>query len=301
MAFVVSSLPAYVQENRDLLIKNFALVGAGTRSRMSIQSGIKKDAYINLLNLSPALQDGKTCGFSASGDGTLSQRTISTAAIKVDMEFCEETLLGKYAEYAVRISATDNSLPFEAYILKAVTDEINKKIEKLIWQGDTSKTDADIKWTNGLLKIAASEADVVDVTIAGTSAYADILAVYAKMTEETLDKGGVIFVSPATFRAFMQEMVVKNFYHYNPGNDEPGEFILPGSDVKVVRTQGLAGKDEILGTFAENLVYGCDVEGDSESIDAWFSQDARAYRLQVKWNSGVQIAFPAEVVLGAKA
>ena len=294
--FVVTSLPAYVQENRDLLIKNFALVGGETRKRISVQTGIKKDEYINYLNLTPTFQSG-ACGFNAQGEAALTQRLIETARFKVNMEFCPDTLVGKYAEYQVSINASENaSLPFEAFIMEALTNEIVKKIETTIWQGVKASNLID-----GFLTIAKAESDVVDVTIAGTSAYEDILAVYNKMTENTLELGGEIYVSPAKFRAFMQEMVAKNFYHYNPGNAEPGEFLLPGSNVKVVRTPGLAGKTEVVGTFAKNMYYGCDLENAAEDIKVWYSDDDDLIKVAAKWNMGVQFAFPAEVVLGATA
>ena len=295
--FVVTSLPAYVQENRDLLIKNFALVGGETRKRISVQTGIKKDEYINYLNLTPTFQPGAGCGFSAQGGAALTQRLIETARFKVNMEFCPDTLVGKYAEYQVSINASENaSLPFEAFIMEALTNEIVKKIETTIWQGVKSSDLID-----GFLTIAGAESDVVDVTIAGTSAYEDILAVYNKMTENTLELGGEIYVSPAKFRAFMQEMVAKNFYHYNPGNAEPGEFLLPGSNVKVVRTPGLAGKTQVVGTFAKNMYYGCDLENAVEEIKVWYSDDDDLIKVAAKWNMGVQFAFPGEVVLGATA
>lgn len=90
----------------------------------------------------------------------------------------------------------------------------------------------------------------------------------------------------------MQEMVTKNYFHYNPGNQEFGEFLLPGTDAKVVRTQGLAGTHVVIGTFAKNLVYGTDMQNDEEKFDIWFSQDNRTWRVAVEWNSGVQVAFP---------
>ena len=186
--FVVTSLPAYVQENRDLLIKNFALVGGETRKRISVQTGIKKDEYINYLNLTPTFQSGAGCGFNAQGEAALTQRLIETARFKVNMEFCPDTLVGKYAEYQVSINASENaSLPFEAFIMEALTNEIVKKIETTIWQGIKASDLID-----GFLTIAKAESDVVDVTIAGTSAYEDILAVYNKMTENTLELGGEI-------------------------------------------------------------------------------------------------------------
>ena len=295
--FVVTSLPAYVQDNKDLLIKNFALVGGETRKRISVQTGIKKDEHINYLNLTPTFQSGVGCGFTAQGEATLTQRLIETARFKVNMEFCPDTLIGKYAEYQVSINASENeSLPFEAYIMEALTNEIVKKIETTIWGGVKASDLID-----GFLTLAKADSDVVDVVIEGTSAYADILKVYNAMSEYTLEQGGEIYVSPAKFRAFMQEMVEKNYFHYNPGNAEPSEFLLPGSNVKVVRTPGLAGKTEIVGTFAKNMYYGCDLENAAEDIKVWYSDDDDLIKVAAKWNMGVQFAFPGEVVLGATA
>ena len=292
MAYNVSSLPAYVQDNHDLLVKNFALVGGGTRSRISIQTGIKQSAHINLLNLTPTLQSGAGCNFTAAGDAVLSNRLLETAQIKVNLEFCEKTLLGKYAEYLVKVNAVDNPFPFEEYITNALTDELNKKIEKLIWQGDktTHSSDADLKWIDGFLHILNAEGVKAQGTF--TTAYDAILGVYNALPEEVLERGAEIYVSPAVFREFMQTMVAKNYFNYNPGNQELGEFLLPGSDAKIVRTQGLAGSKVVVGTFAQNLVYGCDMENDEEKFDIWFSQDNRTWRVAVEWNSGVQIAFP---------
>ena len=303
--FVVTSLPAYVQDNKDLIIKNFALVGTATRKRIGIQTGIKTSAYLNYLELAPTLQDGKGCGFTAAGTATLTQRTITTAIIKVNMDICPDSLLGKYAEYLVRIGANSEELPFEQYIIDGVTTEINKKIEKLIWQGDTTKTtDTDLKWINGLLKQFAADSNVVTVSglVAGTSAYNAIKAVYMALPEEVIERGALIFVAPALYREFLQEMVEKNYFHYSgPQDAAPEEFIFPGSDVKVVKTPGLAGTKSLVGTFGDNLVYGCDAEGDLEDVKIWFSDDDDLFKLKVKWNSGIAYRFPNLVAYGTIA
>ena len=301
--FDVTGLAAYVQDNRDLLIKNFALVGTATRRRISIQTGVKGSAHINFLELAAVLQDGSTCTFNAQDELALTQREIVTAAIKVDGEICPRTLRGTYAEYLIRINATSEELPFEQYIIDAIVAEINKKIEKLIWQGDTTSNDPNLKWINGFLKQAGADASVIPVSITGTaaSAYADILAVYNAAPEEALERGLSIFVSPAMFRAFVQTLVTNNYYHYSgPQDSYPDEFIFPGTDARVVRTPGLAGlaSEAMLATFPRNLYYGCDVEGDSEDIDIWYSKDNRTFRYEVLWNSGVAYAFPDQIVLG---
>lgn len=303
--FIVTSLPDYVENNRDVLLKNMALVGTETRRRgITIQTGIKYKEQLNYLEVDPTLQDGKGCGFNAQGSVTLTDREITTALIKVNMDICPDNLIGKWAEYLVRIGARSEELPFERYIMDGVIAEINKKIEKLIWQGDTSQSgDNNLKWIDGWLKLAGAEGEVIDESIAsGSSAYAGLLQVYQSLPDEVTERGAEIYVSPSIYRAFMQDMVAQNFFHYaGPDTSAPGEFYLPGTDAKVVKTPGLAGSLKVVGTFAKNLVYGCDMQGDAEEIKLWFSDDDDLFKLKVKWNSGVQFYFPDMVVLGTFA
>lgn len=302
-SFNVATLPAYVQDNKDLLLKNFALIG-GTRSRISIQTGVKHSAHLNFMEIAPTLQDGAGCAFTNAGDVNLTQRTIETAAIKINLDICPKTLRGKYAEYLIQMNAAEHDLPFEQYIMEGVTNVLARKIETLMWQGDKAKTgDANLKWIDGFLAIAADEADVKDVTITTDNIYNAIAAVYAELPDEAIERGAEIYVSPANYRKFMTEMVEKNFFHYAGAIEAaPTEFYFPGTSAKVVMTAGMTGvNDKILGTFAKNLYYGCDMENDEEVIEVWWSQDDRNFKLAAEWNSGVQIAFPNMVVLGATA
>ena len=302
--FIVTSLPEYVQNNRELLVNKFGLLGNGTRQRISIQTGVKGKAALNYLDIVPVLQDGADCAFTPGGTAELTEREIETAPIKVDMEFCPRKLRGKYAEYLIRINAVEegNKLPFEEYVVDLIIDSINDKIETMIWQGDTAKSgDNTLKWIDGFLKLAGAEVGVIDVAIAsGKTAYEAIIDVYMAMPEGILDMTPEIYVSPAIFRKFVQEMVAKNWFQITVGAPQD-EFILPGTDVKVVKTKGLAGTKNIVGTFPKNLFYATDMEGDEETIDLWYSKDDRVFKLEVLWNSGVQIAYPDMVVLGTIA
>lgn len=300
--FVVSGLTAYIEQSKDVLIKN-VVFGRGTRERISIQTGVKFKEHLHIFDVDPTFADGPDCGFAPAGTATLSERLIEAPAIKVQMEICPKNLIGKYAEYLVRLNATENELPFEQYLMDGIIDGINRKIETMIWLGDkTATTDPVKKWIDGFITIAGAESSVVTASIAsGSTAYEGVLAVYNAMTENTLERGAEIYVSPSIFRAFMQDMVAKNFFHYNPGNENLEYFLLPGTDVKVVKTAGLAGSLKILGTYPKNLYYGTDMQGDEEDIDARFDTRNRTWLIDVLWNSGVQIAFPSEVVLGTFA
>lgn len=305
--FTVSGLTAYIEQNKDLLIKNI-IFGKGSRSRMSIQTGVKYKEHLHILDVDPVFGNGSDCGFSGAGTATLSERLIEVAALNVQMEICPKNLIGKYAEYLVRLNATEHELPFEQYLMDGIVDGINRKIETLIWLGDKTNQSSDPvkKWANGFIALADASINgstgVVAANISsGKTAYEGILQVYNALTENCLERGAEIYVSPSIFRSFMQDMVANNFYHYNPGNENMDEFMIPGTDVKVVKVAGLAGSLKILGTYPKNLFYGTDGENDEENIEVWYSQDNRTYRLEALWSSGVQIAFLDQVVLGTFA
>lgn len=161
--FIVTSLPAYVEENRDLLLKNFGLVGGSIRNRIGIQTGVKLKENLNYLEVAPTLQDGLNCELEPAGDVTLTNREIETAWIEVLISICPKKLVGKWAEYLVRANANAESLPFEQFIVDGFIAEVNRKIEKLIFQGDKSQSaNADLKWIDGFIKIF--KADGVEVT-----------------------------------------------------------------------------------------------------------------------------------------
>lgn len=299
--FIVTSLPDWVKTNKDMFLKNFGLVGTGTRGRIGLQTGIKSKEQLNYFDVDPVFQDGSDCGFNPLGTVTLTARNIEVAIIKIDLSVCPKNLLGTYAEYLVKVSATEQDLPFEEYIMDGISKSINKFIEKLIWQGDKSSTDDQLKFIDGFIALAEDTTGVISTTLTGiTSAYAALQAVYLALPEEVLERGGEIYVSPAVYRAFCQELVDKNLYHYASAADgsAPSEIYLPGTDVKIVKTAGLAGTLYVLGTFAKNLVYGTDFENDAEEVDVHYSRDTKKFNISVSWASGVQIAFPEMVVLG---
>jgi hypothetical protein len=167
----------------------------------------------------------------------------------------------------------------------------------------TLTTNTDLKWIDGFLKqFGADNAVLTESIAAGTNAYEGILQVILALPEEAVERGAVVFVAPAIYRKFVAGLVATNLYHYaGPADTAPEEFIFPGTDVRVVKTPGLAGSLKIVGTFADNLVYGTDGENDSEDVDLWWSQDDRVFKYQVKWNSGVAYRYSDQIVVGTFA
>ena len=285
MAYNVESLGAYVQENKDIILKDIVFGGeyGNTIPLMTKQLGIKTTEKIHPSTLEAVLQDvNGDCGFNPQGDLKITERSIITSQKKVNMEFCLEKLLGKFAEYKVRVGANPDALPFEAEIIDGLVKSINKQVEKDVWKALITNTDAQL-------------------TVASTgTAYERVMAVYMALPEAILEDA-VIFVSPATFREYVKDLVDKNFYHYNPADGDLEEIFIPGSGVKVRKAKGLAEQtdDVIFGTSPKNMIYGTDFMDNKEEIKAWFSDDNDTYRIKVRFNYGANVAFP-DLVVGSK-
>ena len=285
MAYNVSALGTYVQENKDIILKDIVFGGeyGNTIPLMTKQLGIKTTEKIHPSTLEAVLQDvSGECGFNPQGDLNISERSITTSQKKVNMEFCLEKLLGKFAEYKVRVGANEDALPFEAEIIDGLVKSINKQVEKGVWTDLITNTDAQL-------------------TVASTgTAYERVMAVYMALPEAILEDA-VIFVSPATFREYVKDLVDKNFYHYNPADGDLEEIFIPGSGVKVRKAKGLAEQTEdvIFGTSPKNMIYGTDFMDNKEEIKAWFSDDNDTYRIKVRFNYGANVAFP-DLVVGSK-
>lgn len=300
-----TNLPDFVKNNEEILVKE-VVFGSDTISRITPQVGIKTSAAINFLSAAPVFQNGKGCGFTPINTATLTQRTIVTGLIKVNEEVCPDTLLGYWPEYLVHIPADTREggdFPFEEYLVRAITDSIKKDLEKAIWQGNTTSSDTQLKWFDGFLKIVANEESHVAVSIAaGSSAFDAIKAVWLALPEIILDKNPLAFVSPALFRQFMAELVEKNYYHYSGAQAEaPKSFIFPGTNLEVIPTPGLAGTLKIFASVRENMYYGTDVVDAKERFQIDYLEKEEVYAVKVRWNSGVQVAFPDWCVIGTLA
>lgn len=296
---VMATLPAYVEQRRLPLIKE-AVLKAKSASLFNLQSDIKTDAALNLLTTDVQFGDGLTCGWDEAGTQTLSQRILKTGNIKINMAYCDKAMLKYWTQYQIRVAAGQKTLPFEEDFVSAVVENVKEAVEIAIWQGDTTSQTNNLKYFDGLLKILKNAEGTVDVVITGASAYDDIMAVYNAIPEKVLE-GASILVGADTFRKFVNELVAKNYYHYS-GENLNGEIYLPASQVKVIAVNGLNGTNKIVaGQLDKNFFYGVDMVNDEEKFELWYSQDFREFRLAIEFNAGVQVAFPDEVVLGAKA
>ena len=301
MAINTSSLTAYVGDNKEKLISK-AVIGAKSASKFNLVTGVKGAQKLNLLDTTVALQDGSACGWTEAGTSKLSQRTIEAKPIKVNQAFCDKQLLATSLNYEVKVAAGQKTLPFEEEFINGVIDGVAAEVEKTIWQGDTSKST--LNRFDGLIKILSGATVAGTYSIQSGDTVSTIVSkTYALIPSAAYQAGNVVmYMGSDMYRTWIQELIAKgNLVISNAVENVamPDSLLIPGTNVRVEGVAGLDGTKKVYASYADNFIYGTDMQGDEEKAEMWYSQDNREYRLAVEFVAGVQVAFP-ELVAVAK-
>jgi len=303
MSAVLSGLTKYVDEQRLPLISKLGLDAKSARE-FELMTGVKGETALNLIDVEGYFQDGHNCGWNDSGSTKFTQRNMKPASIKIETSICQNKMQEYWMNYQVQVGAGRKNLPFEEEICNKLVDNVNEKVEKLIWQGNTAST-GDMSFAEGLIRLldqtTGATGGAVNVTAASSATiYERVLAVYRAIPAASL-KSARIYVSIADFRDLVLEVTAKNLFHYQRDVDEKFEMILPATNTLVKGVAGLEGADTIVALVPEHTFYGCDLAGDKEEFKIWYSEDNDEYRIRIAFICGVQFAYPSEAVINHKA
>lgn len=307
MALDLSGINTYTDELSHELITQAVAQAETLATGVTVIEGIKHSQALNYFNTDAIFQpDG--CGFTPSGTTPLEQKTLTVCPIKVEEALCPKDYNSYWAALKAPKGSKDDALVFaEAYTAKKAK-LIAEKNDKLLWQGDTSASPADL--CDGWLKLIEASSEKITVTGGDFSpAYTSITAnnvleimyaAEAKLPDRIRSKDNlVMYVSKAVFRLFTQAMINANSYYQSPKEGVNFEAYLLGTNVKVVGINGLTGvNDKMVLTYADNLVVGTDLVDEVEggNMELWYSKDNRELRFSASWKIGVQIYFEDEVV-----
>lgn len=313
MAFNVTGLAAYTKANeRELLTKS--LFSAKSISLASKMPGVKSSEQVNIMDTDAVFQAGTSCGFSASGTTTFSNRTLTVAPIRVHEALCPKTLETKYLQLVLPSGSNPKSIPFEQQYTDLKAGLIAQNLETAFWQGDTTSGNNALAQFDGLIKIITAVSG--SAIAANSSAYmsgapysatggittsnviAILQGVFRAIPAALVDKSDTtIFVGIDTFRTYQLALTNANLFHYNTDASSSNfEITMPGTNIKVVGVNGLNGTNRIYALRTSNMFFGCDVLGEESKFEMFWAQEAMEVRYVCEFKAGVQIAFPSEIV-----
>jgi hypothetical protein len=312
MAFDVSTLAAYTEQNEALLVTD-SVLGAKTaaliKSAGNVMVGVKSSETINIMDTDAIFQAGGTCGFNASGSTTFTQRTVTVGKIKVNESLCPKDLEAKYLQKALPTGSMYDSIPFEQEFADKKAKTIASQLETALWQGDTASGNGNLSRFDGLVKLIGAASGVVAAnastyisgaplsTITASNVISILDGVYQAIPAQVVAAEDMtIFVGQDVFRTYTIALKNANQFHYSIDVKADSEFVLPGTPIKVIALQGLNGTNKIYAMRLSNLFLGTDLLNEEEKFEIFYAKEADQVRFVSEFKMGVNVAFPDEIV-----
>ena len=311
MAFDVSALAAYTKENENLLVAA-SVLGSKTadliKSKGNVLVGVKSSEKINIMNTDAVFQDGSSCGFSASGTTTFTQRSVTVGKIKVNEALCPKSLESVYLQKALAAGSKYDSIAFAAEYSDLKAKKIAAQLETAIWTGDTASGTGNINKFDGLQKLIAADANVIDAnsvaiygsvqtSITSANVVAVFDAIYKGIPAQVVAADDMtIFCGQDVFRTYTIALKNANMFHYQFDGKADSEFVLPGTSIKVVAVQGLNGTNDLYAMRLSNIFLGTDLMDEEGRFEIFWAKEADQIRYVSEFKMGVNYAFGNEIV-----
>ena len=312
MAFDVSTLAAYTEQNEALLVTD-SVLGAKTaaliKSAGNVMVGVKSAETINIMDTDAIFQAGGSCGFTASGSTTFTQRTVTVGKIKVNESLCPKDLEAKYLQKALPTGSMYDSIPFEQEFADKKAKTIASQLETSLWQGDTTSVNVNLNKFDGLVKLIGAASGVVAAnastyisgaplsTITAGNVISIFDGVYQAIPAQVVAADDMtIFCGQDVFRTYTIALKNANQFHYSIDVKADSEFVLPGTPIKVIALQGLNGTNKVYAMRVSNLFLGTDLLNEEEKFEIFYAKEADQVRFVSEFKMGVNVAFPDEIV-----
>jgi len=266
------------------------------------QTGIKSAETINLVDSTVTFQAGGSCGFNASGDDTVTQRTISVCKIKVNKSYCMKTLEAKFTQKLLSPGSMydEDSLP--QIFLDDLMAKMAYEVEKLVWQGSTATGSGNLALCDGFNRLIDTSTGVVRSS-SGTAFTGNEITVLYQLAKDVpvaiRDRADLVcFMGRDWFDQYQKEVFDLNNRWVEPKDGVDGMILY--TNIPIVVVNGLNGTNRIVLSYQENMYVGQDLENEEEQFKLWFSEDDDIHKLKIEFKIGVQFAFPEFVVYYAQ-
>jgi len=288
MSLVVSGLTNYAKQEGFPLIVS-AVTRGNTANLVNIVSGLKGTGLVPFLSSSITLAAGGSCSFTNNGTSTFSEVELGVKPVEFMEAVCVGALEGKAMMYEV---AGYDALPYSAQFLQDKADQISKKLDELYWLGATGSGDV----FNGFVAQATAASRLNTVTGSTSNVYDAIdlvidTAVAADSTFESSDTVA-IFLNYAKYRALQKEMVAKNYFAYNLNNlgDNNESMTFPGTKIKIIATEGLAGHSFLYLADVTQLHIGTNLQSETEGLNVFHDQITNNIYLRAQFYAGTGVS-----------
>lgn len=292
--FNLSLFQKYVQKNEDELLTQ-------------ILFGFSSREHINLMTVSN-LQKHETINIMSADDTEITGVKFEELDLnmphfyKVNMSLCTEDLILKY-NFDLSTKRINSEDEFVKKLVNDIVSKTQNAIENRIWTGNAAEDGM-----NGLLTLANSNEQTIKVP-KGQNNWETLVNVIKNIPDDIIDNaelfcGSDMYGDIAKYISGHKLMLDVDII-------KSGDtIIVPGTDFRLHRTQGLYGTGQIIAADPRNLVYivGLD-EKDKKVNDADITYNMfkmlhcsaeMEYRVYINICINAQIVFPDQVVVSEK-
>jgi len=314
MSLNLTGLTAYTKQLVKPLLTS-AVFDAKTQQMIKdngiVIPGAKSAVQIPLMDTDANFQTD-ACGWNASGTTTFTQSTITVGKIKIEEAICVKDLEAYFTQEALKSGSTYTEFQnadFQAAYLDKKNKRIAAQLETAIWQGDTTGSGGmNLNKFDGFQKLVSSAATNANVsgyngttgaitTITASNVVAATEGIYKAIPVAVLAKGDVkIFVGNDWYRLLILAYRALNLFSYNPQDVNAASFVLPGTNVEIVSTNGLNGTGDAYAASLSNMAIAVDLVDEDQAYTMFYSQDFNEIRFRAAFKLGVGTGFASEWV-----
>lgn len=297
MATTTSITTTYAGEKASGFIAA-ALLSAPTLDKggITVKPNVKFKSVMQKLAVGDVIADA-SCDFTATSTVTLTERYLQPEDFQVNLELCKKDFESDWLSIEQGFSSFDE-LPksFAEYLIGHVAAKVAAKTETNIWNG----ANANAGEFDGIVALAAADADVIDVAHTGATDASNIISRLGDVIDavpSTIygNEGLAIYISQADARSYVRAQAAlgyKDLYHV-------GQTAMDFEGVKLFVANGL-NSGQMIAAEKDNLFFGTGLQSDMNEvklIDLADIDGSQNVRVVMRFSAGVNYAIGSEIVL----
>lgn len=273
-----------------------ALLKGVSKESFRLIPNVKSTAKVAKLNLGAIIQDD-SCAFAATGEGTLSQKTVTAYDAKVNLQYCQKTWEANYLSQVMRPGSSE-LIPatVEAWLVNEVSNKVANDLEYIVWQGTGATVATNFVSEFGLETKLLADAGVLDVTattLSSSNIIAQMNRVYDAIPANIKDSAELVIYMNTKDAGYYKQALASAYTGFYSENQK-----LQFLGIPIIVTAGLtAGK--MVAAEKTNLVLLTDLMSDFEDllvIPQRSLTGAPVINFVASFKFGVDFIYAAEIV-----
>jgi hypothetical protein len=272
------------------------------KNELSLVPNVKSKIKLAYSDLGNILQ-ADDCSFSATGEGTLNQKTMEVCDLKVNLEYCATTFEANYLSLQLRAGSNNEEVMPNSYadfVVDYVAEKVAADLEIVMFQGNTATASYPLSLCDGLVKQFQADSDVIDVaatasTIGASNVIGELNRVLEAVPADVRQQANFkIFVSQQIAFAYKQSQASTTGGLFMVGDKE-----LNYLGFRLIPTSGLNAK-QMIAFNGDKVFFLTDLVSDWDDIIIIPQRNisgARTERFATSLKFGVNYLYGNEIVL----